>query len=160
MRDERGLTKPYICVKYIGRTQKEIDKFLTTYAGVGDEQIVEPLGNWGDTIQLAEASTKQVCPFIFYMLGIKANGDVLPCCIDWKATMKLGNVKEQSIKEIWEGAPRAKIIEQHLRRDRSGLPVCLACTLPKTTPDDLEALTLDEYERRTAVNLADEAFGI
>jgi radical SAM protein with 4Fe4S-binding SPASM domain len=159
-RNELGLAKPYICVKYIGRTQKEIDKFLQTYEGVGDEQIVEPLGNWGDTIVLAEASKKEVCPFIFYMLGIKANGDVLPCCIDWKASMKLGNVKEQSIKEIWDGAPRARIVEAHLERNRRNLPVCISCTLPKTTPDDLESLTLDEYERRSAVKLADEVFGI
>lgn len=147
-RDELGLRKPYICVKYIGRTQRDIDRFTKTYEGVGDEQIVEPIGNWGDTIQLASPSTKQVCPFIFYMLGIKANGDVMPCCIDWKATLRLGNVKERSIKAIWNGPERAKIIESHLIRERSSMPVCVSCTLPSTTPDNLDGLTLDDYKER------------
>ena len=147
-RDELGLTKPYVAVKYISKSPAHDTQFRATYAGVGDEQIVEPLGNWGDTIVLAEASTKQVCPFIFYMVGIKANGDVLPCCIDWKATLKIGNIKDQSLKEIWDGVPRAKIVEQHLGRNRRNLPVCISCTLPKTTPDDLENLTLEEYENR------------
>jgi len=147
-RDAAGLTKPYVAVKYISKSAALDAQFRQTYEGVGDEQIVEPLGNWGDTIVLAEASKKEVCPFIFYMLGIKANGDVLPCCIDWKATMKLGNVKEQPLKEIWDGAPRAEIVRQHLERNRRNLPVCISCTLPKTTPDDLEKLTLEEYENR------------
>ncbi|HHD81783.1 MAG TPA: radical SAM/SPASM domain-containing protein, partial [Campylobacterales bacterium] len=33
-------------------------------------------------------------------IGILANGDVVPCCLDNDAVIKLGNVKEQSLKEI------------------------------------------------------------
>jgi len=36
-------------------------------------------------------------------IGILANGDVIPCCLDNDAVMKLGNIKEQTLKEIVHG---------------------------------------------------------
>ncbi len=37
------------------------------------------------------------------MIHILYNGDVILCCMDWKREIVLGNVKTQSIYEIWDG---------------------------------------------------------
>jgi len=37
------------------------------------------------------------------MLHILYNGDVVLCCMDWRRETVLGNVKNSSIEEIWNG---------------------------------------------------------
>src|SRR3989344_3796950 len=41
------------------------------------------------------------CKHIFNTFTIRANGDVVPCCYDLTTEMKMGNVLEQSLEEIW-----------------------------------------------------------
>ncbi len=43
------------------------------------------------------------CPFPWQYLVVQWNGDVVACCRDYNGTLKLGNVREQSLKDIWNG---------------------------------------------------------
>ena len=43
------------------------------------------------------------------MIHILYNGDIILCCMDWKREVVLGNVKTQSIYEIWNGRKYSKI---------------------------------------------------
>lgn len=58
-------------------------------------------------------------------LAIHANGDVVPCCLDKEANIKLGNLQEQNLSEIvasdryknmFEGFQRGELIEDLCRR--------------------------------------------
>lgn len=42
----------------------------------------------------------------YIMFHILYNGDVAPCCMDWNRKVKLGNVNNQTIEEIWHGKKR------------------------------------------------------
>lgn len=55
-------------------------------------------------------------------LCVAANGDVYPCA-GWQ-DMVVGNVYSQSLKEIWEGAPKLKDIRRVTRKD---FPQCMKC---------------------------------
>ncbi len=46
-----------------------------------------------------------ICPAAVNMCAISASGDVLPCS---QFHLPLGNVREQSLKEIWESSPVAR----------------------------------------------------
>ncbi len=39
------------------------------------------------------------------MLHILYNGDVIPCCMDWKKRHILGNLNSSTLEEIWKGPP-------------------------------------------------------
>ncbi|HIJ73092.1 MAG TPA: radical SAM protein [Candidatus Hydrogenedentes bacterium] len=56
------------------------------------------------------------------------NGDVVLCCVDWWRTAVLGNVREQSIREVWNG-PRFRAVRAALKAgDRDSQPkICLNC---------------------------------
>lgn len=67
------------------------------------------------------------CQGLSSHIGILANGDVIPCCLDNDAVMKLGNVKEQRLKEIVYGKRATDMIE----RFKEGLcseEMCLKCS--------------------------------
>lgn len=56
------------------------------------------------------------------------NGDAVLCCVDWMRTTILGNVGEQSIRDIWHGEALKRIRAGLREGDRSKLPkICLNC---------------------------------
>lgn len=64
----------------------------------------------------------------FYKLFIDWNGDVLTCDNDWARTLTLGNVSEQSIRDVWLGKAynefKAKLLNG---RNHSPCNKCNAC---------------------------------
>ena len=60
-------------------------------------------------------------------IGILANGDVIPCCLDNDAVMKLGNVKEDSLKEIVYGK-RATEMREGFKVGHCSEEMCLRCS--------------------------------
>ena len=43
------------------------------------------------------------CPFPWQYLVIQWNGDVVACCRDYNGTLKMGNVMDDTLKDIWNG---------------------------------------------------------
>lgn len=60
-------------------------------------------------------------------LHILSNGDVCLCCNDYKGLEIVGNVKKQSIKEIWSGEELQKRRDYLKKRMFSELPLCRNC---------------------------------
>ncbi|MBI4867616.1 MAG: radical SAM protein [Candidatus Wallbacteria bacterium] len=77
------------------------------------------------------------------MVHILYNGDVIACCNDWRRDLVFGNVREQSIEEVWNGPIRRQFLREVYGeiRPRPGL-ICLKCEAaqPATrTPPWLES---------------------
>ena len=53
--------------------------------------------------------------------------DVIPCCFDFNATVTFGNLREQSLAEIFAGETYRKFIEAHLANQIEVYPVCVGC---------------------------------
>ena len=46
---------------------------------------------------------KKICPFPFYTLAIHSNLKVSVCCVDWNKKTVAGDLKINTLKEIWTG---------------------------------------------------------
>jgi radical SAM protein with 4Fe4S-binding SPASM domain len=55
------------------------------------------------------------------------DGSVVPCCFDKDAKHPMGNVKEQSFKDLWQG-DKYKNFRQALLRSRKEIDICQNCT--------------------------------
>lgn len=60
-------------------------------------------------------------------VGIHADGTVVPCCLDQKADMALGNVFDASLAEILDG-PRARNIREGFAAGELREALCQRCT--------------------------------
>lgn len=67
------------------------------------------------------------CLYPSVRLMCLANGDVVPCCVDWRAEMVVGNVHKQSLREIWNGEPLRQL-RQELRANVFKSAICRSCT--------------------------------
>jgi MoaA/NifB/PqqE/SkfB family radical SAM enzyme len=63
------------------------------------------------------------------ILQITWDLNVKPCCFDFNASMKLGNLRRQSIAEILSGEPYRALARAQMSGDLSQYPVCANCDM-------------------------------
>lgn len=83
----------------------------------------------------------QVCPFPFYSLIINADGEVTVCCADWKRKLIVGDLKTQSLKEIWNGSILKNFWIDMLKGKKGQYEMCQKCVLPMYDCND----DIDEF---------------
>lgn len=91
------------------------------------------------------------CPFPWQYLVVQWNGDVVPCCRDYNGVNRIGNVKDNSLKDIWNGPNYAAFRQQHRIGDYKGNSFCNDCMdIYYQDGDSRESpLTLPEIEDAT-----------
>jgi len=86
--------------------------------------------NYGDGRNFQPPSEK-VCPVIAgkrkQILQVTYKLEVIPCCFDYDATIKLGNLKEQSLEEIFSSPVYEKFVIAQLFNEFSNHAVCKGC---------------------------------
>lgn len=88
--------------------------------------------NWtGSKIYNLEYKPKKgLCPFILNSLVILWNGDVVPCCADLDGNVFLGNLKSNSLVEIFNGKERSRMLKLMKKGKRRLINVCKNCGAP------------------------------
>jgi radical SAM protein with 4Fe4S-binding SPASM domain len=102
-----------------------VEQCRPVYSGVGMTENME----CGKDRYGRAHDRRVVCPLCFYMLGIHPNGDVAPCETIYKP-ITLGNVYDDSIVQMWNGAKNREFQRMQLRRERFGNHGCARCCAP------------------------------
>ncbi len=66
------------------------------------------------------------CKRPFTQIYILFNGDCVLCCCDWNRTTTLGNLRHNTIEEIWNGKAYKRVRDLFLNKDRQDL-LCGTC---------------------------------
>jgi radical SAM protein with 4Fe4S-binding SPASM domain len=132
----RKLKKPYIVIEKInfrnineeGNIQN-IKALIKRFLDAGVDEIIEK-----EEYAWAEENAPEpkiprsssICTFPWYAMVICADGTVTPCPQDFWAKMNLGNVKNSSLKEIWNGKEYQNI-RQSFNKKENLMPLCKKC---------------------------------
>jgi len=85
---------------------------------------------------LSEVNT---CPYIFYSMSVNSDGSVSLCFLDWARKLLIGDVRKESLKEIWNGEALFQHRREHLLGKRKENPICAVCgQLSHCLPDDID----------------------
>jgi radical SAM protein with 4Fe4S-binding SPASM domain len=71
------------------------------------------------------------CPIPFGMTNILHNGDLLMCVHDWARKEIIGNLRDATIAELWNGPRMREIRSLVAERRYTELPACRDCSLWK-----------------------------
>ena len=162
-RDLLGKKKPFIYAKMIDTFSIDNDIFIEQYKDIADEVCIEAPMNWsnteddfinklyegkGEEVHTAiskEYKEKYVCPYPFHTLSIRSNGDVVVCCVDWLRDTKIGNIFEETLKDIWNGEKLYQLRCQHIDRRKHENRSCANCEIPLriSEMDNLDMITKD-----------------
>ena len=67
------------------------------------------------------------CNLIYSVCVINSDGSVVPCCYDAYSHFIMGNVFEESLKNIWKG-DKYRNFRKTLRKDRKSISICNICS--------------------------------
>lgn len=81
----------------------------------------------------------ETCPYIFYGMSVNADGLVSACFLDWARKLVVGDVREQSLREIWNSPSFNRLRLMHLQGHRAEHAVCSCCgQLTHCQPDNID----------------------
>lgn len=87
---------------------------------------------------------RQVCAQSFYFLQIGCDFHTFPCPNPGLSkTLSMGNARESTLIEIWNGPKRKQLLRTMLKFDRKSIPVCKDCTTFNCINNPLENLDED-----------------
>ena len=144
-----------ICIKIAGDFLSEDEKnlFYDTFGDYADRIFIENVApcwpEFGVEDRLGVKITKGIydqpisdvntCPYIFYSMSVNSDGTVSLCFLDWAHKLLIGDIRNQGLKEIWDGEILFQHQIKHLYGKRKENPVCGQCgQLSHCLPDNID----------------------
>lgn len=89
------------------------------------------LHNYGDGRQYNKPKKEQLCPVVADnrkgILQVTWNLDVIPCCYDYNASIPFGNLRTQTLEEIFSSEAYFQFIYAHMTNRLDNYPICQNC---------------------------------
>jgi radical SAM protein with 4Fe4S-binding SPASM domain len=128
LRDAKhGQKAPHIIAACTETSDKK--KTQEMLVGVVDRIDYARLHNWaGAKNWLRNWKIRKPCDRVWRTLTILINGDVALCCLDYSGKEVLGNVREQTIAEIWNNPRYREVRDAHRKSEQEKLSLCKDCT--------------------------------
>ena len=105
---ERQLQGLHIQVRMLAfpQNQPEWESYSHYWIEKGASSVhLQPVHNWGGSF--ADINREEVgmniCNYLWSTLVIQSDGNACLCCLDFAGEFKLGNIKSESIYDIWHG---------------------------------------------------------
>lgn len=128
--------------------EHELEQFKKYWTDLGVPVFIRPKLTWLGYLSehYSTQENRYPCPWILDSLPIYYNGLVPYCICDWDNRMPVGDIKKQSITEVWQTSYR-KWQNRHLSGQFDKLPpFCQQCRDWQTKPLREPAKTM--FERR------------
>ena len=131
-------------------SDEEKKYFYDTFTPICDEIFVEKVvPQWAET-QLDKQNEvgetgmygqkikawKDSCPFIFMYMHFNCDGTVSPCTLDWPRKVVIGNVKDESVFDIWNGSKLRLLQIAQLAGKRKCINLCDTCSAPSVCVEE------------------------
>ena len=134
----------------VGLTDGDKQKFLDDFSDRCDFIAIENLHGWSTSDKFdwklgtnqsfdgTPRTQKIACPLVLYMLAINSNGDISICNDDQYHLHQLGNIKNESLYQIWNGTRLRDFRLMHLEGRRSENRACGTCDYIQALPDSID----------------------
>ena len=154
-----GKSRPVIKVQGIWPSIKPYPtEFYEALLPYTDLIAYNPLIDYLDNDDEIEYEENFSCPQLWQRMVINSDNSVVMCSNDEKQDSMIGNVRFQTVKEIWHGARLNFIRKLHLHKDGfKSLHPCKACYYPRKTEDSEKAkvgnreITIENYTNRSQI---------
>ena len=105
-------------------------------------------GIYGQEIQEVD-----ICPYPFYSMSINSDGIVSLCFLDWSKKLLIGDVRDESVADIWNGEKMKVYRKMFLDGKRKGHPICGDCgQMSHGMPDNLDPHRNDILDKLNTSN--------
>ncbi|MFB3853306.1 MAG: radical SAM/SPASM domain-containing protein [Vicinamibacterales bacterium] len=128
VRRELGKTRPKLILSFVRRSDSvEEQQFIDAWRDRVDKVHVTALHNWAGTLH-GRADVTFPCYRQWLTFTVLWDGRVALCCADFDGRVILGDMRRQSIREVWNSEPYRRARRAHL--ESGGPEICRSCDLP------------------------------
>ena len=134
LRAKRRLNGPVVETIFytVPENEREKEEFFEYWRDVVDHVQVVPrvsrqFAEFKDGKGDHGLARRKTCVYLWDRMTVFWNGDVAMCIADLDGAHRLGNLREQSICEVWNCARARSIKEAHKRRQFEQTPLCGQC---------------------------------
>ncbi len=128
LKRESGRTRPKLILSFVRQDNSaEEQAFIDRWSQIADKIHVTELHNWAGTLH-ARSDVSFPCYRQWLTLTALWDGRVSLCCADFDGKVILGDLREQSIEEIWNSEAYRHVRREHL--ESGGPAICRTCDLP------------------------------
>ena len=109
--------------------KQDQNKFNEFWSELVDYCALTPIQERWDTYNnsILPDDALMTCGDLFERMYVWWDGTVNPCDVDYKSTLAVGNLNEQTIEQIWNGDAYTKLRDDHMNGGRSKHKVCSQC---------------------------------
>jgi hypothetical protein len=110
----------------------EAETFIDAWEGDhsdGGNAYLHLEGNWAGTMgQKMRTQPRNACGRALSQIMVLWDGRVSLCCFDAEGAVILGDLRTQTLREMYSGQPALSVREAHNEGRRAELPLCRTCT--------------------------------
>ena len=114
---------------------------------IKENMIIGERGMHGQKVQ-----DVKVCPYPFYSLLVNSDGEVTVCCADWKRKLIVGDLKKQSLLEVWNGDRLRNFWIAMCKGKKNNFEMCQKCMLPMYDCNDFIDAQAEDILRNIVEN--------
>ena len=128
-----GARRPKVMVTTIATTivEPELDRARAWWAERDVTFKVHHMDNRAgavtDSLRPDAHTRRRNCDLFLKQAYIVENGDMILCCHDWRQSVKLGNVAERSIREVWNSPYFLDRIYEYFAGNFDNIEICRNC---------------------------------
>lgn len=135
LKQNKHAKKPKVSINAVNcGNEMDINSLYKRYEKIVDRISVQIAHNWTsdqENITMFKDNNdflEYPCPYPYFYMMIRYNGDISICCFDYDSKTILGNVNEDSLKSLWEGSAMIKIRKLMEQGDRIKIKACNRCS--------------------------------
>lgn len=122
----KGSNPPYMIYRLLGRVDNS-ERWYELPGIVATRVLHHPMGSYQYT-QKTTIPEIGCCLDLLNHLVIDRFGDVYPCArFNPSKFNLLGNIKKDTLENLWNSPKRKRLIEEHIKQNRSYSPLCNTC---------------------------------
>ncbi len=158
----KGECEVYIKINGDISSAEEHNKFYEIFGNIADKIFIEHIAPCWPEFEFKKVEVNRkfnlfgekikevmVCPYVFYSIAVNSDGTASLCFLDWSRKLIIGDIKKNTIREIWNGRKLFKYRKMFLMKKRKDHPICGKCgQLTHCQPDDI-----DKYSDKILINL-------
>lgn len=135
-RNRRGLKNPRVELAFIisETNQKEIERFKQQWKNIVDNirfgiiDTRDEKNNVPKKFEVKKSKKPWACTRIWEAIQVMSNGKVVLCCVDFDGKVVVGDMKKQSIKDIWNSNKFRQLRLTHLKNQADKISICQTCS--------------------------------
>lgn len=133
IRDEKkSPAKIFVSLIRQSLNEKEGNRFVEYWKPKVDFVMVRNLCNEVGLVEITKDNEQVLperypCPQFWKRITINHNGDIRYCVEDWRNRTVIANIKDCSIRDIWQGPEYEKLRELHLKGEYEMIQLCSEC---------------------------------